>query len=74
MRNAIQGNGLNANWLFSNASHNENLKYAIDRFHLAWNSSDCFESFSPLNNVWIDRPVTSLTTRKPGSDFDWLIV
>ena len=25
---------------------------------LAWNSSDCFESFSPLNNVWIDRPLT----------------
>ena len=24
---------------------------------LAWNSSDCFESFSPLNNVWIDRPL-----------------
>ena len=23
----------------------------------AWNSSDCFESFSPLNNVWIDRPL-----------------
>ena len=22
-----------------------------------WNSSDCFESFSPLNNVWIDRPL-----------------
>ena len=26
-------------------------------FQLAWNSSDCFESFSPLNNVWIDRPL-----------------
>ena len=24
---------------------------------VAWNSSDCFESFSPLNNVWIDRPL-----------------
>ena len=24
---------------------------------LAWNSSDCLESFSPLNNVWIDRPL-----------------
>ena len=24
---------------------------------LAWNSSDCFESFSPLNNVWIDGPL-----------------
>ena len=24
---------------------------------LAWNSSDCFESFSPLNNVWIDQPL-----------------
>ena len=45
---------------------------------IAWNSSDWFESFSPLNNVWIDRPLMpsrmSLTTRKPGSDFDWLIV
>ena len=27
------------------------------RFWLAWNSSDCFESFSPLNNVWIDGPL-----------------
>ena len=25
--------------------------------YLAWNSSDCFESFSPLNNVWIDQPL-----------------
>ena len=25
--------------------------------HLAWISSDCFESFSPFNNVWIDRPL-----------------
>ena len=24
---------------------------------VAWNSSDSFESFSPLNNVWIDRPL-----------------
>ena len=24
---------------------------------VAWNSSNCFESFSPLNNVWIDRPL-----------------
>ena len=27
------------------------------RSQVAWNSSDCFESFSPLNNVWIDRPL-----------------
>ena len=44
--------------------------------HVAWISSDCFESFSPLSNVWIDRPVMPssdvVTTRKPGSDFDWL--
>ena len=25
--------------------------------NLAWNSPDCFESLSPLNNVWIDRPL-----------------
>ena len=30
---------------------------AKGRFSLAWNSSDCFESFSPLNNVWIGRPL-----------------
>ena len=45
---------------------------------LAWNSSDCFESFSPRNNVWIDRPLMPSSDathyRKPGSDFDWLIV
>ena len=34
-----------------------NLNRAMKR--LAWNSSDCFESFSPLNNVWIDRPLMS---------------
>ena len=42
---------------------------------LAWISSDCFESFSSLSNVWIDQPLTLYrdvtTTRKPGSDFDW---
>ena len=47
-------------------------------FAIAWISSDCFESFSPLSNVWIDRPLIPscdvTTTRKPGSDFDWLIV
>ena len=42
---------------------------------LAWISSDCFESFSSLSDVWIDQPLTLYrdvtTTRKPGSDFDW---
>ena len=33
---------------------------------VAWNSSDCFELFSPLNNVWIDRPLMSCR-----SDRDW---
>ena len=31
----------------------------------------------PLSNVWIDRlltPSSDVTTQKPGSDFDWLIV
>ena len=45
---------------------------------IAWNSSDCFESFSPLKNVCIDRPLMPSSDvthyRKPGSDFDWLIV
>ena len=45
---------------------------------IAWISSDCFESFSPLSNVWIDQPLMLssdvTTTQKPGSDFDWLIV
>ena len=45
---------------------------------VAWISSDSFESFSPLSKVWIDRPLMPssdvITTRKPGSDFDWLIV
>jgi len=45
---------------------------------IAWISSDCFESFSPLSNVWIDQllmPSSDVTTiRKLGSDFDWLIV
>ena len=48
------------------------------RGRVAWISSDCLESFSPLSNVWIDRPLMPssdvTTTRKPGSDFDWLIV
>ena len=25
--------------------------------NVVWNLSDCFESFSPLNNVWIDGPL-----------------
>ena len=25
--------------------------------NIAWNSSDCFGSFSPLNNIWIVRPL-----------------
>ena len=41
-------------------------------------SSNCFESFPPLSNVWIDWRLTPagdvITTWKPGSDFDWLIV
>ena len=45
---------------------------------LAWNSTDCFESFSPLRNVWIDQPLMLssdfTTTRKSGSDFVWLII
>ena len=44
---------------------------------MAWISSDYFESFSPLSNVWIDRalmPSSDVTAQKPGSDFDWLIV
>ena len=45
---------------------------------LAWISSDCFESFSPLSNVCINQllmPSSDVTTSwKPGSDFDWLIV
>ena len=31
--------------------------YQLSSLSIAWNSSDCFESFSPLNNVWIDRPL-----------------
>ena len=34
-----------------------NIRLNQSVFQLAWNSSDCFESFSPLNNVWIDRPL-----------------
>ena len=34
--------------------------------------------FSPLSNVWIDQPLMPssgvTTSRKPGGDFDWLIV
>ena len=41
-------------------------------------SSDYFESCSSLSNIWIDQPLmpsSDITTiRKPGSDFDWLIV
>ena len=46
--------------LTSLSSHNTADSIGITakgRFSLAWNSSDCFESFSPLNNVWIDRPL-----------------
>ena len=67
--------------LTSMSSHNIADSIGITakgRFSLAWNSSDCYKSFSPLNNDRLNRPeyrpVTSLTTRKPGSDFDWLIV
>ena len=42
------------------------------------NLTNCFESFSPLGNVWIDRQLMPssnvIITRKPGGDFDWLIV
>ena len=31
--------------------------YSFHVIDLAWISSDCFESFSPLSNVWIDRPL-----------------
>ena len=44
---------------------------------IAWISDDYFESFSPLSNVWIDRPLmpsSDVTTRKPSSIIDWLIV
>ena len=50
------------------------LKINEIRFDLALISSDCFKSFSPLSNVCIDRPLmpsSEVTTRKPGSDFDW---
>ena len=33
--------------------------------------------FSPLSNIWIDRPLmpsSKFTTWKPGSDLDWLII
>ena len=44
---------------------------------VAWISCDSFESFSPLSNVWIDRPLIPssdvITPRKPGSDFDLMI-
>ena len=54
--------------IISNVTNNE----------IAWISSDCFESFSPLSNVWIDRPLMPpsdvITTRRPGRGFDWLIV
>ena len=33
----------------------KNLTNAAAFNLIAWNSSDCFESFSSLNNVWIDR-------------------
>ena len=36
-----------------------------------------YELFSPLCNVWIDQlsiPASDVTTQKPGSDFDRLIV
>ena len=32
-------------------------KHAWAFSEIAWNSSDCFESFFPPNNVWIDRPL-----------------
>ena len=45
---------------------------------VAWISSDCFESFSLLSNVWIHQPLMPssdvTTTQKPGRDFYWLIV
>ena len=54
--------------IISNVTNNE----------IAWISSDCFESFSPLSNVWIDQPLMPpsdvITTRRPGRGIDWLIV
>ena len=32
-------------------------RFVLSSCLLAWNSSNCLESFSPLNNVWMDRPL-----------------
>ena len=34
-----------------------------DDYELAWNSSDCFESFSPLNNVVTEGVITTRSNR-----------
>ena len=44
---------------------------------VAWISDDYFELFPPLSIVWINWPLVSssdITTLKPGSDFDCLII
>ena len=49
----------------------------VPKQRVAWISDDYFESFSALYNVWIDHllmPSSDVTTRRPGSDFDWLII
>ena len=38
---------------------------------LAWISSVCFESFSPLRNVWIDQPSSPVTSLLPEN---WVVI
>ena len=41
------------------------------------NFSRLFESQTPEKEVWINKPLmlsSDVTTRKPSSNFDWLIV
>ena len=49
------------NYLFFPSTNKWQFHIAFEELEgkeeLAWNSSDCFESFSALNNVWIDGPL-----------------
>ena len=44
-------------FLFCHGTQLTWLTTVLFGLNVVWNSSDCFESFSPLNNVWIDGPL-----------------